>query len=299
MDEIPHIDETSSPPRHGPTTRYVPVRVDKFIVLCIVTFGLYEIVWFYRNWKDIKQAEQVNLWAWARAVFAPLFYYAFLKRLGIAGAVGLTVAYLFITAAWRLPDPYWMLAILSFLVILPAVQAVNRLNAGVDEYPPSYNWRTRDAVFGFIGLALVLLAGLGTLGPSTAVVAGDALSADDLAFLRSAGVLGEDEQPIFFYSPGFLSIKGEGVVASDWGVTSYWIDPVSEAIDVAFLAYAEIQGIETNPSSSWAEDTVVRINGTNGSWFVFVLSAEDGGDVRFLDEVERRRSTASKRRFSA
>ena len=37
--------------------RYYPVSTTKLVVLSILTGGLYEIYWFYKNWKWIKQRD--------------------------------------------------------------------------------------------------------------------------------------------------------------------------------------------------------------------------------------------------
>ena len=54
-----------------------------------------------------------------------------------------------------------------------------------------------------------------------------------------------------------------------------------------------------NYSAHPLEDTVVRVEGPGDAWFIFFLSAESGGDRRFLDEVERRRAPALPPRISA
>ena len=123
--------------RLGPQSNEVqfsPVRLDKFVLMSILTFGLYELVWFYRNWRYVKQAENSNIWPWARAFFAPLWYYALLKRLDYTNAAILVVAYWLLVSLWRLPDPYFLVSTLSFLPLMPAVQRINKLAAVATVY---------------------------------------------------------------------------------------------------------------------------------------------------------------------
>jgi hypothetical protein len=149
-----------------------------------------------------------------------------------------------------------------------------------------------------VGSVIFAFAGIGMFGPSTAVVPGADVRTGDLAYLRDSGLLEDDEELLYFYSPGFLSIEGVGVLATDWGVTSYWTDPISEELGAAFLAYGDIEQIETNAGADVWGNTVVRVTGRDGSWFVFVLSSEGGGDAAFVEEIERRRATAPPTRQS-
>lgn len=272
--------------------RYAPVHLGKFCVLSLVTFGLYDVVWLYRSWRYVRDSQGERIWPVARAFFGPIFYYDLARRLAVAGAGGLAATYIVVTALWRLPDPYWLLASLSFVTLVPAVQAMNRLNGEEVHTLPSYGWRKRSVAIAFVGVSFFGLAGLGTFGPSTAVLAGSEVRAQDLTYLRDAGLLDEGEELLFFYSPGFLSIEGEGVLATDWGITSYWTDPVSEERGAAFLSYADIESVESNPQADVWGTTFVRVTGRDGSWFVFGLSSEGGGDGTFLAEVERRRAAA-------
>jgi hypothetical protein len=216
----------------------------------------------------------------------------------VPGPVGLAAAYLLLTALWRLPDPYWLLASLSFVALLPALSAINALNGGAAPEIPSYGWRKRSVAVACVGSVIFAFAGIGMFGPSTAVVPGADVRTGDLAYLRDSGLLEDDEELLYFYSPGFLSMEGVGVLATDWGVTSYWTDPISEELGAAFLAYGDIEQIETNAGADVWGNTVVRVTGRDGSWFVFVLSSEGGGDAAFVEEIERRRATAPPTRQS-
>ena len=67
--------------------RYSPVRIDKFVILFLLTGGVYVFLWHYRNWRYIKTSEGTSIWPWARAFWAPLSYYEMLKRLIFKGGV--------------------------------------------------------------------------------------------------------------------------------------------------------------------------------------------------------------------
>ena len=42
-------------------TEYFSVPTRKFVALCILTFGIYELYWFFKNWKAIKVQEGKKL----------------------------------------------------------------------------------------------------------------------------------------------------------------------------------------------------------------------------------------------
>ncbi len=107
----------------------------KFCLLSGLTFGIYEVVWFYRQWKYIRDADAENVQPLARAVFGHIFAYHLMKRhfpkaakLGFeppASPLALTVLYFLISAAWRLPNAWSLLSSLGFISLIPLVQASN------------------------------------------------------------------------------------------------------------------------------------------------------------------------------
>lgn len=157
--------------------RYSPVRIDKFVILSLVTLGLYPVVWFYRNWRYIKTSEGMSIWPWARALFYPFWYYPMLKRLDVQGK-GLLVAALFILVvignvpAVGLLDPdslfdsFLILAfiiLLTVLLLIPAVKAINDLHERSGTRPPSFGWRRRSAAVLVLGLLVNAMAAVGVL----------------------------------------------------------------------------------------------------------------------------------------
>jgi hypothetical protein len=117
-----------------------PVSLLKLTVMSICTFGLYELYWFYENWKLIKQRQRSNIVPFWRAFFAPFFCYQCFdeireeaRKLGLtplppAGplAAGWIIT---IVLGGRLPDPYWLVTFLAFVFILPVQALANRINS--------------------------------------------------------------------------------------------------------------------------------------------------------------------------
>lgn len=52
----------------------------KFFILFIVTFSLYTLYWFYRNWALQKAANNEDLWPVARAIFPVFFTHSLFQR---------------------------------------------------------------------------------------------------------------------------------------------------------------------------------------------------------------------------
>jgi hypothetical protein len=52
-----------------------PVSLMKLTVMSIVTLGLYELYWFYKNWTLIKERGKLEIAPFWRAFFAYFFCY--------------------------------------------------------------------------------------------------------------------------------------------------------------------------------------------------------------------------------
>ena len=277
--------------------RFSPVRIDKFVILSLFTFGLYEVVWLYRNWRYVQESEGNSaIMPFFRAAVAPFYYHSLLNRLQFLGKrekAGLAAAFFFLVASWRLPDPYGLVSSLSFLPLLPAVKAINLKNSESWTQVPSFGWRRRSVAALTLGLPWFALVSIGYFGPPTAVVSGDAMRASDDRYLRETGLLEVGEEILYFYSPGLLSIHGEGAFASDLGVTSYWTELITDDLAFTSLPYSKIVDTEIVYASHPLELTEVLLKGDGDVSLYFVLSAEAGGDRLFMEEVERRRLDGS------
>ena len=163
-------------PSEAAQPMFFPVSLLKLVVMSTVTFGIYELYWFYRNWKLIKQRTSRDIMPFWRAFFAFFFCYSFFKEVKDSAAsrsvvVGfspglLAVAWIGVTLCWRLPDPYWLVDTLAVLALLPVQKVVNEVNASfAPNHAPNVRfsgWNIAGIVFG--GLLLVL-AIIGTFLP--------------------------------------------------------------------------------------------------------------------------------------
>jgi len=153
-------------------TMYFPVSLLKLAVMSICTFGVYELYWFYKNWTAIKERSEPEIMPLGRAFFALLFCYSLFSEIrataksrAIQDAVPagpLAAGWIIFTLLGRLPDPYWLVSLLSIAFLLPVQEAVNEINATVDPKHDSNStftrWNVVAIVAGGLLLALVLVA---------------------------------------------------------------------------------------------------------------------------------------------
>ena len=150
---------------------FFPVSTRKLLVMSTVTFGLYEIFWFYKNWKLVKERTGENIMPFWRGFFGVIFCHACFREMREASEdrglsklplIGwLTLAWILLTISWRLPDPYWLITWLSPLVLVRMQKLVNELNSTV---APSHDpndrysrWNIAGIVVGGILLVLTII----------------------------------------------------------------------------------------------------------------------------------------------
>jgi len=152
---------------------FFAVGLLKLTLMSLATLGLYEVYWFYRNWKCVQEnlGEKIN--APIRAVFYPLTSYTLFTKirdqaakaqLGGGLQAGLLALSVFIIGAlWRLPDPWWVVSLLGFLPLLPVQSTVNELNRRL---APQAGGNTGFSAWNIAGLViggiLLFMALLGT-----------------------------------------------------------------------------------------------------------------------------------------
>jgi len=140
--------------------------------MSICTLGVYELYWYYKNWCAIKERGEPEIMPLGRAFFAPLFCYSLFSKIRATAKsraiqdpvpAGLLAAgWIIFTILGRLPDPYWLVSMLSIAFLLPVQEAVNEINLVVS---PKHNpnsaftkWNLLAVVVGGLFLALILVA---------------------------------------------------------------------------------------------------------------------------------------------
>lgn len=150
-----------------------PMSEVKLALLSLATLGLYELYWFYRNWKLRKQVRKSDVSPFWRAFFAPIFAFSLFEdvlsearrvRVSVGWSAGeLGVAFLLLSAAWRLPDPYWMVTLLSFVPLVLVQRVINKANAkSANPGPVNQSYSVLNVVGIVLGGLVLLLGIIGT-----------------------------------------------------------------------------------------------------------------------------------------
>ena len=148
--------------------RYFPISLPKLAALSLSTFGLYQLVWFYKCWRYEERSDTVSpVWRTIFASFSSFSLFARMKRSAASAGVpaafspnALGLLFLLGNMMARFGDrtdflPMELLGMATSLVPLFIVQsAVNRLNAQV---APGAD---RNARFTLPNIAVMVLGGL-------------------------------------------------------------------------------------------------------------------------------------------
>ncbi len=150
-------EKETAPP--VPSPFYFVVSPVKLVVLSVATLGIYELYWFYENWKLIKEREKLDIMPFWRAFFGFFFCHSLFKHIkdsagshGVAVTFGpgtLTLAWILLTLCWRLPDPFWLISYFAVAAFLPVQKTVNTLNSLV---APHHDPNTRFSGLNIAGI---------------------------------------------------------------------------------------------------------------------------------------------------
>jgi hypothetical protein len=164
------------------TPRFFAVSGVKLFLLGLATFGLYEVYWFYQNWKLVKAREQSDIMPFWRGFFAVFFCRQLAEnierdcaRYDVTPKNSLTsyaVLWVCLTIggniASRLTEgPLWIVALLAVWPLMVIQKNVNELNR---QAAPHHDPNTRFSVLNIVGivfgLLLLALAILGSMMPA-------------------------------------------------------------------------------------------------------------------------------------
>lgn len=111
----------------------------KLALMSLCTAGLYEVFWFYKHWRRIKQREKARLMPAPRAIFSVLFCYACFKRIAKYETAGqpyaplkagaLATGWILCTLLSKLPSPFLFVSLIAFMFLMPVQAHANRINA--------------------------------------------------------------------------------------------------------------------------------------------------------------------------
>lgn len=133
-------------------------------------------------------------------------------------------------------------------------------------------------------MGLGLMSTMGVVSP-TYVQAGDEVSADYINTLKSNDIIFEGDRVDYFYSQGFNSILESGNILTQDRVILYFTDENQE-IQVAELYFNEIVDVTLESKGNILNDSVYVVATLDSDrWLKLFLSAEQGGDEKFVDAL--------------
>ncbi|GAB6197548.1 hypothetical protein [Lysobacter xanthus] len=162
------METMSQPSSLKPQPEFFPVSVGKLAIMSVCTLGLYQIYWFYWNWRLLKRRENRSLSAPWRSVLGLFFAFPLFRRmarpagrLGSAVALACFIAWVGLSLVGYGPMPLAALTFASVLPLLPMQAFANRSNAlSTPEHRNSKlrGWNIVAVVFGGLLVLLNLLA---------------------------------------------------------------------------------------------------------------------------------------------
>ena len=125
-------------PITGAEPVFFPVGVFKLMVMGFFTLSLYNVYWFYKNWKCVQQNFNQDVNAPVRAVFYPFIAYPLFRRVrdharqaGIDARFPpgvLAILLLLVALLGALLDPSGLVTFLDVLLLVPVQSTVNAIN---------------------------------------------------------------------------------------------------------------------------------------------------------------------------
>ena len=154
------------------------VSAMKLSILSLVTFGLYEPFWFYKNWVLVRAKSGRNISPFWRACFSPFFCYSFASVVNSsAESVNIVqrirpgpiaAIYAGLLLLQRLPDPYWLICLFSFLPLIPVARQIRTVHEAIRPgFESATGWGAWSYVTLAVGGILTGLALIDTFAPTT------------------------------------------------------------------------------------------------------------------------------------
>jgi hypothetical protein len=147
----------------------------RFMILYFATLGTYPLFWMYDQWTFLKNKQNLNISPGARAFFSSLWagslageVQKYLKKenINISYSPALIgVSYFILSILYKLPDPYWLIALLSFMPILPILDAMNQYYEKHDSHLQESKLAWWQNVLIGIGLLFLAAGVYGTIYP--------------------------------------------------------------------------------------------------------------------------------------
>lgn len=100
------------------------------------------------------------------------------------------------------------------------------------------------------------------------------------------GVIGSGESVRMFYSAGLTTIRTDGNLLTDKRIISY--EDLGDGLYIYSATYDEVETVNLYERGGPITDTDIEVWLRERDAFRLLLSAEDGGDIRFISALNDR-----------
>jgi hypothetical protein len=161
-----------------PTPLFLRIPVARLILMSILSFGVYEAYWIYRNWRYVKERDHLDIRPFWRGVFCVLFCHSLLRRMHedqearailapsfspnalATGWVVLIITANLVARAPSLAASMISAFIPSFLCLVPVQNYVNRVTDRGSPAEGYYRWSSGHVVCLVLGIGVWALLGI-------------------------------------------------------------------------------------------------------------------------------------------
>ncbi len=279
-----NIDEAIKATKNGSTAAFISAGITLLVVvIAISTSASGELQVFNDPWNLVDAlliaALGFGIRQHSRVAAVSMLVYFILAKILIALETG-TMAGILVS----------LIFLYYFGAAARGAIAYHRIQLLADpSYSVSSKWAYRIGIpVGLLALALIVLGILSEVGvvPSTAVVAGSELSNTDKTTLVEMGVIEPGESVIMFYSAGLMTIRTDGNLLTDRRIISY--EDLGDGLYIYSVPYDEVEAVNLYERGGPVTDTVMEVWPRGRDAFRLLLSAEDGGDIRFISALNDR-----------
>ena len=120
------------------------ISVNKFIVLSVLTFGVYEIWWAYKAWRFYQQKEKLDIMPALRALLGVFFLIPLFNKIkrsavdtGVStdyNSVLLYIGYLVLNIFAQSETVFWFLSFISIVFLIPPFKTFNHIRLNSTEF---------------------------------------------------------------------------------------------------------------------------------------------------------------------
>lgn len=287
-------------------THFYPIAPWKFWFLSIVSIGIYDAYWMYRNWKAIKIKTNEEMMPIARGIFVIFWIYPLFLSLRqdsedrfqtnkvlaswLAGLIAIMYFIFYLSGSFIDDITYWVLFLSSPLLFFPFINYINNCNK-IDPAALIFNtkWRFRQVLTAilFTPILLMIIVSETPLLPSDSVIKQSQIMQHDLRYFYRQRLIPANEKIHYFYSDAYFDVRDDGNGFTDKRVFSYWQDD-DDGFQKEVVTFDAIANIEVQFSDDEYENTIITITRNDETDFMLFVSTIDEGDQLFVKELKKR-----------